>query len=149
MRKPKTARIEALWLEATKRFYWTVDDLMRHTGLSRRRIQMGLKAAIDDPLDFKTLWDIEWVSNSNAFVSAAQCKWHGGPGVKIPEELPVGCLFCMEAGMTAMIQRHGKPIEALKPSQDQPQGTPVFQPNVKTKKSRSAPKPSGCSGSPA
>ncbi len=146
LRKPKTARLEALWLEAQKKLFWTVDDLIAFTGKSRRRIQAGLKRARDEPIEIKTVWDIEWISNSNAFISAEQCKWHGGPGVPIPEEYPVGCLFCLAAGLMAMIRRHGKPIGTTVNQADkdltaaeiaasvQSQGTPVFTPRVKKPK---------------
>ncbi len=110
MRKPKTARIEALWLEATVRLLWTVDDLVRHTGKSKRRIQWGLQRARRDPVEFATVWDIEWRSSPNAFIEEHQCAWHGGAGGEIPQDFPAGCLFCLKAGLEAMIRRHGKPI---------------------------------------
>jgi hypothetical protein len=111
LRKPKTARIEALWLEAVTRFFWTVDDLCRFSGKSKRRIQAGLKRAKDEPIEIKTVWAIEWVSNANSFVPEHQCTWHGGAQGKIPEDFPVGCLYCMKAGLTAMIARHWQPIQ--------------------------------------
>lgn len=147
MRKPKTARIEALWLEAITRLFWTVDDLVRETGKSKRRIQAGLKHAREEPLEIKTIWAIEWRSSPNAFVPAHQCDWHGGETGKIPEDVPVGCLLCMKAGMEAMIRRHGKPpkeeAKGKQPQADlakeldaaelQPAGTPAFKPKLRKK----------------
>ncbi len=139
LRKPKTARLEALWLEAVNKLFWTVDDLIAFTGKSRRRIQAGLKRARDEPIEMPTVWDIEWRSSPNAFVQQHQCDWHGGSTGKIPEDYPIGCLFCLEAGLRAMIMRHGKPVETLKPSPDQPNGPPKSrlasdQPNLKRRK---------------
>ena len=149
MRKPKTARLEALWLEATVKLFWTVDDLVRFTGKSKRRIQAGLKRARDEPIEMPTVWDIEWRSSPNAFVAEHQCDWHGGQNGKIPEDYPVGCLFCLEAGLTAMIRRHGKPIgtatadltdQALSAAEIaadvQAKGTPVFTPRSRGAKRR-------------
>ena len=136
MRKPKTARIEALWLEAIERLFWTVDELVAFTGKSKRRIQAGLKRARDEPIEISTVWDIEWRSSPNAFVAEHQCEWHGGTTGKIPEDYPIGCLFCLEAGLKAMIMRHGRPVETLKPSPDQPKGTPAFVPHSKKPKRR-------------
>ncbi len=119
LRKPKTARREALWLEAVNKLFWTVDDLMAETGLSRRRIQTGLKRARDEPIEMPTVWDIEWRSSPNAFVEAHQCDWHGGENGTIPEDYPVGCLFCLKAGLTAMIRRHGRPIGSTEEQTDQ------------------------------
>ena len=144
LRKPKTARIEALWLEATQRFFWTVDELVSLTGKSKRRIQAGLKRARDEPLDLKTVWDIEWISSPNAFVEAHQCDWHGGETGTIPEDCPVGCLYCLKAGLMAMIKRHGKPIGSPTETKEdspaeiaatvQPTGAAKFKPKAKKAK---------------
>jgi hypothetical protein len=137
LRKPKTARIETLWLEAVEKLYWTVDDLVSFTGKSKRRIQAGLKRARDEPIEPATVWDIEWRSSPNAFVAAHQCEWHGGETGRIPEGYPVGCLFCLEAGLRAMMARHGRPVgiptettsdSNLHPEALQPKGKPKFRP---------------------
>ncbi len=153
LRKPKTARLEALWLEATNKLFWTVDDLVTFTGKSRRRIQAGLKRARDEPIEMPTVWDIEWRSSPNAFVAEHQCTWHGGNNGKIPEEYPIGCLFCLEAGLMTMIRRHGRPIGTTEEQTDktlsaaeiaasvQPKGKPKFKPRVKSPK-KPKPQPS-------
>ncbi len=149
MRRLKTARVEALWLEAMDRLYWTVDELMAFTGKSRRRIQMGLKRARNEPLEISTVWDIEWVYCANAFVEEHQCDWHGGANGTIPEDYPKGCLFCLKAGLTAMIARQGKPVEILKHSDDQPDGPAKFKPKMPKQKRKIAPRSSGSLSSPA
>ncbi len=127
LRKPKTARIEALWLEAVTEHFFTVEELARLSGKSKRRIQAGLKSARENPISFAKVWAVEWISTPNAFVEAGQCEWHAGE--PIPEGLAKGCLFCLKAGLEALISRHGKPVETLKPSPDQPNGPAKFQPN--------------------
>ncbi len=129
MRKPKTARIEALWLEGFTRFFMSVQELATLSGKSARRIQAGLKRAREDPIEFPTVWDVEWISTPNAFVKEEQCKWHAGE--PIPDGLKRGCLFCLRAGLEVLISRHGKPVETLKPSPDQPDGPAKFKPHSK------------------
>jgi hypothetical protein len=125
-----------------------VDELIAFKGKSKRRIQAGLKRARDEPIEPATVWDIEWRSSPNAFVAEHQCEWHGGQNGKIPEDYPVGCLFCLEAGLKAMISRHGRPVGlATKDQPDtalsaaeiaasvQPTGKPKFLPRLRREKS--------------
>ncbi len=135
MRKPKTGRREALWLEAVNQVGWTVQDLMRATGLAKSRIYEGLKRARSESYDLPTIWDIEWISTPNVFIQAQQCQWHAGQ--PIPDGLRIGCLSCLRAGLETLISRHGKPLEDRKQSEDQPKGTPAFIPRLK----RAAPRP--------
>jgi hypothetical protein len=84
---------------------WSVNDLARATGLSKRRIQMGLARARNEPYDLPTIWQIEWRHSPNPFRTSG-CEVHSGT---IPAGLPIGCLACLESGLDHLIRIGRKP----------------------------------------
>lgn len=108
--KAQTRRRENLWMEAVDLEFRTVRELSLMTGLSIRRIQVGIKRARQVPLDPVSLWEIMWHHTPNVFKTNG-CEWHGGPDGVIPKDLPDGCLRCLKSGLDHMIAQ-GRPIPA-------------------------------------
>jgi hypothetical protein len=148
-RRPRTARREALWLEAVEKLGWTVAQLVQATGLGKRRIQQGLKRARNEPIEEspQTVFDIEWISTANAFTIANQCHWHQNQ--PIPEGIAKGCLYCLDSGLRILMARHGEPVGTSTAQPDttlsgaeiatavQPHGPAKFTPHASTRRNKS------------
>ncbi len=106
--RPGTARREAMWLKAVEEYFFTPQEIADAANLSVRRVQMGLKRARGAKLDFFTVFDVEWIMCSNPFTAEHQCQWHNFKD--IPKGIRQGCLFCLKAGLTHLMGKHGKPI---------------------------------------
>lgn len=100
--RPKTARLERLWMELVDLFYVTPREIAEMSGLSIRRIQYGLKRARGMALDLATIWDVEWRTTPNVFNQKNQCEQHAWE--EIPKGLSIGCLACLRTGLDHLIR---------------------------------------------